>query len=241
MATDWTDLDTLDRIIRAHPPTVLRPHAFFIAWSGVPTLAYRGFSPTLLSVKRHVEASLPWLAAERPGSRWPKTTLGALRDGRTLAWEEAIRLREVCDAMDAAIRAPDAALEVRDLTVVRSGCKSLERRHEATTIPLAGTAVPQPAALQSHEPPAAHCSAVDAVLRQFDRRNLRAYWHVHLRGGNRESHYRCDCDERTLVFDLTWQPDVLDAFIRRVDAALPDAYRWFDATSRHVTLRTLTR
>ena len=77
-------------------------------------------------------------------------------------------------------------------------------------------------------------------MRQFSSNRLRKYWPDLLRDGNRESHYRVDHIEATLVFDLgTSQPSYLDDFIGQVDHKLPGAYCWFAAESRHMTIRKL--
>ena len=44
--------DIIEQIIKRKPCTAIRPREFFISWSGVPTLAYEGFSGTLLEIKR---------------------------------------------------------------------------------------------------------------------------------------------------------------------------------------------
>uniref|UniRef100_A0A7S4PTE7 Uncharacterized protein n=1 Tax=Alexandrium monilatum TaxID=311494 RepID=A0A7S4PTE7_9DINO len=86
-------------------PFVLEPRALFVAWSGVLTLAYAGWPPQATALKARVEESLGGcLAAEQQGSKWPKTTLGALRDGRTLDLGELERLFAVLDGFTEQIR-----------------------------------------------------------------------------------------------------------------------------------------
>lgn len=176
------------------------------------------------------------LADENPGSRWPKTTLGALRDGHVLRWREAVALRQACDALNHRLRTAPDRLCVRALTVVRSRCKSLERRRYSLSVPLMHPEPPP-----THAPPAPHRRSVERTLQQFDRQNLWAYWKAHLRDGARESHYRALHVESTLVIDVRHQLPILNAFVDRVESVLPGRYVWFSPSSRHVTLRTLRR
>ena len=61
-------------------PATLIPETFFVAWNGVLTLVYEGFPPGLAGAKAALaEQGLP-LKKENFGSKWPKTTLGAVKD-----------------------------------------------------------------------------------------------------------------------------------------------------------------
>jgi hypothetical protein len=229
-----TDLQILTSIIENQPATIVKPREFFIAWSGVPTLAYNGFSPTLLAIKREIEARVPGIKKENPGSVWPKTTLGALRDDKKLSWEEAVVLRRICDEFNREIERDNVTFKIEGLTVVLFSCRSLERRLSSTVIRLSGSndAV-------DHDPPASHLDEVESTMREFSESVLHRYWPDPLRDGNRESHYRADHIEATLVFDLKQQPSYIDDFIRSVDASVRGSYCWFAAESRHMTVRAL--
>ena len=79
-------------------PCELRPKRFFVAWSGVLTIAWRGFPPAIKALKREAQAAFrAALPPENPGSRWAKTTLGCLRDDKRLTVEGLRRLARVCD------------------------------------------------------------------------------------------------------------------------------------------------
>jgi hypothetical protein len=60
----------------------------------------------------HAQADLPnyygGLPPENPGSRWPKTSLGALRDGRRLTPEQFKVLMKICFECSGAFQAPGA-------------------------------------------------------------------------------------------------------------------------------------
>ena len=223
------------QIVEATPATSVKPMEFFVAWSGVMCLAYEGFTRPLLDIKRDIGNAVPGLKPENPGSAWPKTTLGALRDDKALTWAEVVALRGVCHDMNKAVAAAEA-LQVDDLSLVVFACRSLERRLAAVSMPLSG-----PPRVGDHEIPADHAQAVRATMRQFEDQELRRYWPSLLRTENRESHYRLDHVEATLVYDLPSDPpDYFEHLIAAVEQALPGAYYWFAPESRHMTIRALT-
>ncbi len=85
----------LSDIISSKAKTPVSPRGFFIAWSGVPTLAYKGFRPVLLELKKEISRKTPDLKPENAGSIWPKTTFGALRDNRKLSLQDTKILRKL--------------------------------------------------------------------------------------------------------------------------------------------------
>ena len=84
------NLNIIKEIVESKPPTSVKPREFFIAWQGVPTLAYEGFSAILLKIKKEISDAVPGLRKENPGSLWPKTTLGALKDNIFLSFEDRL-------------------------------------------------------------------------------------------------------------------------------------------------------
>ena len=230
------DFNIISRIIKTKPCTWVNPREFFISWSGVPTLAYCGFSRPLLAIKQEIEEAVSGIKPENPGSRWPKTTLGALRDGRTLSLEEARILRTICDDLKPKIEAEGGPLQISQLSVVVFQCRSLEQRLLTQPISLqSGNSMPA-----GHEPPDDHLKVVDATMDQFSGSRLSEYLPSLQADGNRESHYRATHIESTLVFDLAHQqPEFIDQFIEAVDRELPGFYCWFTAESRHMTVRGL--
>lgn len=234
----FPDLKILLRILRDRPITTLRPRAFFIAWSGVPTLVYAGFSPTLLRIKQALEAHMPGLCEENPGSRWPKTTLGALRDGHQLAWDDVLTLRDICDDVNRTVERSNTRLIVDTLTAVWAGSRSLETCHARTTVPLQPTP-----SIDTAPPPEPHRSRVEHTLQQFARPHLAQYWDDLHCENNHARNYRTECVDPTLVHVLKKESAPIDAFIQQfieqVDAALPGMYDWFAPYSRHLTVRTL--
>lgn len=231
------ELNLLAPIVREHPQTWVRPAGFFVAWGGVPTLVYRGFSRVLLDVKARVSAALPGLRPENPGARWPKTTLGALPEGRTLTRAEAQALRRVCTALEDQV-VHEEPISVQALSLVVFASRSLERR--LLTFPISlFTDGSGPDAAQ-HQPPEEHQAEVRSVMAQFAEERLSEYLTKLQMPDHRETHYRAHHIEATLVFDLgPRQPACIQDFVRAVDEVLPGYYSWFDPVSWHITVRGL--
>lgn len=230
---DTDPLNIIRSIVEPKPPTKVDPREFFIAWNGVPTLAYCWFSRTLLDIKLEIERAVPGMKQEKPGARWPKTTLGALRDDRTLSWNDAYVLRDICDQFKRRVNA-EPELDVPQLSLVVLRCRSLERRLVTHPISLTGSVQ------QDDAPPDEHLKEVKGTMAEFSRERLSEYIPRLQAPGNRESHYRGTHVEPTLVFDLNEStPKVVEDFIKAVNEALPGAYCWFDPRSLHMTVRGL--
>ncbi len=58
--------------------------------------ACRGFPPAITQLKGVFERMHPTLPKENPGSRWPKTSLGALRDAKRLTPDQLKLLLKIC-------------------------------------------------------------------------------------------------------------------------------------------------
>ncbi|KAL4423042.1 hypothetical protein ABPG77_002076 [Micractinium sp. CCAP 211/92] len=88
--------------LEAAVASCLEPAAFFVSWQGVLTLAYTGFTQPLINLKQRITAAHSSLPPENPGSKWPKTSLGSLRDGRRLTPDELALLCAICTEESAA-------------------------------------------------------------------------------------------------------------------------------------------
>jgi hypothetical protein len=231
------DPESLSRVVGAHPPTILRPKAFFVSWHGVMTLAHSGFSKSLLNLKTQLEHHFRGIPAENEGSKWPKTTIGALRKGRSVRLAELRTLRRLCTEHSSRLPGQEAhRLSVDALDLVRYECRSLERLSSQATFLLD---LHQPC---EDETPEGHGAMVDSVLGQFSEGNLTDYLEKVRNEGHREHHYRSDCVGCSLVY---WLPSSnplhrrIGSFIDDVNAELPNWYAWFHPASRHVTIRAL--
>jgi len=231
------ELNILRDIIGCMPPTSLKPKEFFISWSGVPTLAYEGFSATLLNIKKKIAEQIPEIGKENPGSLWPKTTIGTLQDGVKLSWSDVLALRNICDDLNEHIKSENFMLEISKLFIVIFLCRSLEKR--LITVPI--ELQTRKASNIDDHPQSEHLAKVATILNQFSKPNLKEYLPKLQIEGNRESHYRTIHIESTLVFDLQeQQPGYINTFIDKVNKNLPGFYCWFIPKSRHVTIRSLT-
>ena len=231
------EFDILREIIGCMPSTSLKPKEFFISWSGVPTLAYEGFSATLLNIKKKINEQIPEIGKENPGSLWPKTTIGALHDAVKLSWSDVLALRNICDDLNEQIKSENFVLEISKLYMIIFLCRSLEKR--LITVPI--NLHKNKSSNMDDRPPSEHLTQVTSILNQFAKSNLKEYLPKLQRDGNRESHYRNAHIESTLVFDLLdQQPRYISTFIDKVDNKLPEFYCWFSRESRHITVRSLT-
>ena len=231
------EFNILRDIISCMPSTSLKPKEFFISWSGVPTLAYEGFSATLLDIKKNIDEKIPGIGKENPGSLWPKTTIGTLQNGLKLSWSDVLALRSICDDLNERIKSENLVLEISKLFIVIFLCRSLEKR--LITVPI--KLQTRNASNMDDYPQSEHLTQVATILNQFAKPNLKEYLPKLQREGNRESHYRTVHIESTLVFDLQeQQPEYINTFIDRVNKKLPGFYCWFIPESRHITIRSLT-
>jgi hypothetical protein len=217
-------------IVQSYTKTRVEAGMFFISWNGVPTLAYRGFSPVLLNIKQDISTQLPYLREENPGSGWPKTTLGALDDGITLSMKDLVTLKDICDAMNPGVQ--PYVITIANLDLVLYSCRSLEQRLMTESIPLTGPQDPSP-------PPQDHIDEVSGIMDQFSRNHLQDYLPYVQKEGHRISHYREPVIEATLVHDLVQVPSPVMEFRVEVDRQLPGLYCWFDDASLHMTVRAL--
>jgi hypothetical protein len=226
-------------------PCELRPTTFFVAWSGVMTLAWQGFPPVLADLKRRIAETFPALPPEKPGSKWPKTTLGCLKEGARLTPDQLRKLTQLCEEFCISIPVGVAKREyspltttygcvpVDSLSVVLFQCRSLERVLSEHEVRFRGQT------RNRHRPSKDECAVVDAVVEESFVENLERYWPLVARDGGREGHYRDVNFGATLVARLKSLPLLVDEFRKKVDEALPGMYVWFSDDSLHVTLRGL--
>lgn len=59
-------------------------------------MACRGFPPAITQLKGVLDRMHPTLPKENPGSKWPKTSLGALKDGKRLTPEQLELMLRIC-------------------------------------------------------------------------------------------------------------------------------------------------
>ena len=217
-------------IVQKYQKTQIEAGQFFISWNGVPTLAYKGFSPVLLDIKEEINSRFSSLCKENSSSQWPKTTLGALNDDKTLSREDLFTLKDICDSIKPIVR--NLIIEIDRLSVVVFYCRSLEKRLFTGIIPLSGSR-------DMTKPPQEHLDLVSGIMKQFSRDNVNNYLPDVQKKQNRISHYQIPFIETSLVFDLDKLPGAITGFCNEVDKRLPGMYCWFDKNSLHMTIRAL--
>ena len=221
----------------------LHPACFFVAWNGVLTLVYRGFPCSLARLKQRLaeaETSLG-LCGESFGSRWPKTTLGALRDGAPPpSLDELDALKGLCREHNGLLAG--MASDVDALSIVSYAARGLERGagRRLLDAPLA-PAADERARLSA--PDEAELSIVRRVLSDWD--DLREYWPRVAAPGSRIGSYReASPAGQTLVAFVGATPfeplrRALTAFRAAVDALMPGRFAWLAEDSLHCTVRPL--
>lgn len=81
----------------------LQPLQFFVSWNGVLCIAYTGFPHGLAQLKARIRERCTPLVAESPGSRWPKTSIAAVRPGKRLTPQQLGLLLDVCSSTSHAL------------------------------------------------------------------------------------------------------------------------------------------
>jgi hypothetical protein len=227
-------------VVSRYGVTSVSANQFFISWNSVATLAYTGFSRTLLALKQGIEQSIPGLKQENPGSRWPKTTLGCLRDAVELTEQQVRDLRSICVQKSAELQGlaeSERSLGVRELSCVTFHCRTLERRLASLVVPLQGCA------LTHDEPPVPHLESVAKTMAEFSEEQHDKYYpRLAPNGRTIDGYYRAPHIESTLVYDLHASvplADCIASFRKAVNKELPNRYAWFDPSSWHMTVRAL--
>ena len=131
----------LDKVVAAHGRTSASAHQFFVSWNSVITVAYVGFTRTLVDMKKDVAQAIPDLKPENPGAKWPKTTLGCLEEKMQLTDQQVRDLRDICARHTDLLQClPDVerTMSIGDLNIVTFECRTLERRQNEHRIQLTG-------------------------------------------------------------------------------------------------------
>ena len=216
--------------VRRTPCCSLLGERYFVAWQGVLTLAFAGWPPSLEGLKRSLEDESPeLLAPENAGSRWPKVTLGCMRDGATLTADQFDVLRAICDEETQALKREGAgssmgvdggkpvvggghrdvawALPVDRVAVSLYACRSMERVLHVSEMRL--KEAPRSELEGGQRPSLEEAMRVQDVLRSWDDRE--GYLALANQSGNREYHYRGNALQASLCIFLHSQGRPMDA------------------------------
>ncbi|NNE71011.1 MAG: hypothetical protein HKN29_11700 [Rhodothermales bacterium] len=222
---------TLD-LLRTHGPTTpgaaLHATRFFVAGSGVITLAFEGMTEGLLGLKKRIADGL---RAEHPGSTWPKVTLAALEGAAPLSRDEIAALWAATSYADSILAASPPVVEIRDLTAVEALTRSLELTGRKVQLTLGDRL--------ERTIPSDHRRYVDGILEQWRASPSEGYVAMLRKVGHGREHYHRPCRMRTLVSYQEVGFSAVDALRDRLDRVMPGRYHWFDPSARHITIRTL--
>jgi len=243
---------------------VLYPCSFFVAWNGVLTLVYEGFPAPLARLKSHLNEPHLHVKPENSGSKWPKTTMGALiDDAPEFSLDELRQLHHLC--MQHSQVLSSLGVPVFRLSVVTYAARGLEAqgRQHVDHVPIRPAPPVDEGADDGYD--LSECTEeesqrVKSVLSEWD--DLAAYLPRVNQPGSRISSYReASPSGSTLVTfiappppdgNYSLEPDgdyclqrvtqlqtVLQGFRAAVDALFPGRYAWLEQESLHVTLRAL--
>jgi hypothetical protein len=220
----------------------LRPHrecAFFVAWNGVIVLVYEGFPLSLVNAKKCIQESVPNLKPENFGSKWPKTTLGALQDDADdFTVEELQTLCDICAKFSNSMLSAKVEIPVRTLSMVKYNCRSLERIWDRKDVSLELATVGDSSFVSREE-----MATVDGVVGEWC--DLSSYLPKVNAPGSRIGSYRSACrGGATCVAFLDPLPEALrqpmNDFQSTVEHSFPGRYIWMEESSLHCTLRSLS-
>jgi hypothetical protein len=226
-------LEEVRKVVVRQPRTELVAQQFFPARNGVLTLVYEGFPRPVNDVKSTLAGVLPGLGPEEEGSKWPKTTLAAVRDDRVLGDADVQVLFRLCVEAGRRLIEHPVRVPVHGLDVVRYVCRSLE--HDSIHVRLE---------LDAHSfdrfVTESHRLEVRRVVDQATEPRANMYAPLVEGREHRCSHYRESAEGWSLIIPSpVGDTDSVRYFRRLVDHDLPGVFEWFSDTSLHVTVRSL--
>ena len=226
-------------------------------------LVYDGFPPSLVQAKTKIASNnnnndgvMLHLKEENFGSKWPKTTLGAVNDGvDELTLEQFERLRDLCKQYSKRIitassseqssqkhaTAESNRIKVATLSVVQYACRGLERLVKRIDITLDDS--PHDDVEEDNSKPSdEEQSRVNSVISEWN--DAQTYLPRVNAPGSRIGSYRQDTRGNTCVaFIDSAMPSHLRQclleFRKAVNNKFSGRYVWLDESSLHCTLRSL--
>ncbi|KAJ3329269.1 hypothetical protein HDU76_008256 [Blyttiomyces sp. JEL0837] len=233
----------ISTLIKSTPTCNLTPKAFFIAWNGVLTLAFEGFPSPIVNLKTTLNNDpllTKVLSPENSGSKWPKTTLGALSTNTSLTLDELKLLSTLCTTYSTRLQQQhEFKLPIKSLSFVEFACRSLESIVFRGDVDLMGHAASGGVGGDLDVISQDQQDIVNKVLGESD--PIEEYFKMVDRLGYRINHYREPCAQSTLVSfwkpSISEIPSILNKFRNAVDQLLPGKYHWMNDDSLHVTVR----
>ncbi|MFT5143472.1 MAG: hypothetical protein ACI80V_002232 [Rhodothermales bacterium] len=221
-------IDRLRVVAPETPSAMMRPAGFFLAGSGVLTVAFDGFTPGLRALKTALSEGL---RGEDPGSLWPKVTLAALTGKEPLSLSELQCVWRATEQAGSLLAAEPCFVLVDQVWAVEALVKSLELTGATTSFPLASST--------ESEVEQSHREYVGEVLGQWNANPSAAYLAELGKSGHRREHYQRPCRATSLVSYVPDNIPGLSDLEERLSRVLPGRFHWFESASRHLTIRTL--
>lgn len=200
----------------------------FIAWNGVLAIVYEGFPSQVVKLKQKIIQSYPNLPQENFGSKWPKTSVAALKKGVQLSLEDLRRLNVILEGLDC----QDLTVRVEELSFVLYRCKSTEKRVFQANYPLlqcnGETTVDE-----------TQKEMVNKVIAESDCADT--YIHKVQLPGHDAMHYTELDESTTLVCPISDESFIAFTLLlkAKVSKEFPNTFQWFNPTSYHITIRAL--
>lgn len=232
---------------KSHHLAMLIPRKFVISYQGVLVLAFEGFSNEMLEIKNKFskEGGCQSLNDENMGSKWPKITLGCLKEGITLSKEQFKQLNDVCTKASDSLLKRWKPIDFQALSIVQFKCRDLSPKNCVQELKIT-MKTNQPIEFRFAEPSKESKDYVeDRVLSEtFD---LEKYYPKVASAGNRESHYiepmanlKTELTSVLRISNQTENLGVIHEFQSLVESALgKNVYCFFADDCLHVTLKSI--
>jgi hypothetical protein len=224
---------------------MLIPKKFLISYQGVLVLAFEGFSKEMIEMKNIISTKTKTLNDENMGSKWPKMTIGCLKDDVILTRNEFLFLNEVIEkATKELLLKKWKPISLNCLSIVRFKCRDLLPSHCIDSINLVSSV----STTFSQGTTESKAYVDERVIKET--LDLETYYSKVCLPGNRESHYLKPMSngktELTSVFrigDKKQQHEniqIIHDFQSMIEQTLgKDKYIFFDDSSLHITLRSI--
>jgi hypothetical protein len=220
----------------------LFPLSFFVAWSGVVVLVYDGFPPSFCRLKIGLESLVLNLKPENFGSKWPKTTLGAVQDtAADLTLEEFQQLKKICQQYSQKIvkARKETCVHIQRISIVEYTCRSLELLQARADFILDPSEDKLYLEASNEEKQRAN-----GVVQEWEDES--AYLEKVNDPGSRIGSYRQDSPSgATCVAFLDQLPtallEIINDFRAEIEQKFPGRYFWMNQSSLHCTLRSLSQ
>ena len=205
--------------------TFIDPGAFFVSWQGAMTLVFTGFPEPLRELKAFLNL-ISGVAEENFGSRWPKITLGCLKESITLEEDQFKKLTALAQEYGQRLQESGWRMPVDALRVVVLGNRQLSKRLIDYEIKLTNP-------VDETGPIEEELLRIDPFLKQGILEGeafLKELRGVNVPGG-RQSRSEEDHVETSLVCQAKDLPPAVNEFKQAVDKLLPNYYVWFPEES----------